>query len=96
MSRQAKALSTLLRVCSNLEGTNVEWKRVQLSVFVTGSGLISASTDQPLPLRSVVYSRRLTAFMPGFSIQVAQGFDSPAQLRSFLSLPFDCFNTFPL
>jgi|HubBroStandDraft_1064217.scaffolds.fasta_scaffold01034_2 alpha-L-fucosidase 2 len=41
--------------------------QVQLSVFVDWeSGLISASTDHPLPLRSVVYSPEVDGFHAGF------------------------------
>ena len=52
-----------------LKGTNVEGGSgtVQLSVFVDWeTGLISASTDQPLPLRSVVYSPEVDGFHAGF------------------------------
>jgi len=40
---------------------------VQLSVFIDReTGLISASTDQPLPLRSVVYSPEVDGFHAGY------------------------------
>jgi hypothetical protein len=52
-----------------LKRTNVESGSgtVQLFVFVDWeTGLISASTDQPLPLRSVVYSPEVDGFHAGF------------------------------
>ena len=50
--------------CTNVENEN---SRVQLFVFVDWeTGLISASTDQALPLRSVRYSPEVDGFHAGF------------------------------
>jgi hypothetical protein len=60
----AMGLFTLTLKPTNVENGNAT---VQLSVFVDwDSGLISASTDQPLPLRSVVYSPEIDGFHAGF------------------------------
>jgi alpha-L-fucosidase 2 len=67
-SRHALDLATGLFTLT-LQRTGVEGGSgtVQLSVFVDWeTGLISASTDQPLPLRSVVYSPEVDGFHAGF------------------------------
>jgi alpha-L-fucosidase 2 len=59
----ATGLFTLSLKRTNVEGGS---DTVQLSVFVDWeTGLISASTDQPLPLRSVVYSPEVDGFHAG-------------------------------
>jgi len=59
----ATGLFTLTLRCTNIENEN---SRVQLFVFVDWeTGLISASTDQALPLRSIVYSPEIDGFHAG-------------------------------
>ena len=59
----ANGLFTVTLRCTNVEA---ESSRVQLSVFVDWeTGLVSASTDQALPLRSLVYSPQADGFHTG-------------------------------
>ena len=59
----ATGLFTLTLRCTNFEN---ESNRVQLSVFVDWeTGLVSASTDQALPMRSIVYSPEVDGFHAG-------------------------------
>ena len=60
----ATGLFTLKLRLTNLDNKS---SQVQLSVFVDWeTGLVSASSDQPLPLRSVVYSPEIDGFHAGF------------------------------
>src|SRR5713101_964820 len=59
----ATGLFTLTLRCRNVKNEN---SRVQLFVFVDWeTGLISASTDQALPVRSIVYSPEIDGFHAG-------------------------------
>jgi hypothetical protein len=74
----ATGLFTLTLRCTNFEN---ESTRVQLSVFVDWeTGLVSASTDQALPLRSIVYSPEVDGFHTG-------PFESGKSKDSFELLP---------
>src|SRR5579864_1370867 len=74
----ASGLFTLTLRCTNVENEN---SRVQLLVFVDWeTGLISASTDQALPLRSIVYSPEIDGFHTG-------PFESGKSKEAFEPLP---------
>ena len=74
----ATGLFTLTLRCTNFEDENT---RVQLSVFVDWeTGLVSASTDQALPLRSIAYSPEVDGFHTG-------AFESCKSKDSFELLP---------
>src|SRR5882724_2207117 len=96
----ATGLFTLTLRCTNFED---ESSRVQLSVFVDWeTGLVSASTDQALPLRSIAYSPEVDGFHTG-PFESGKGKDSfellPSPETSSAIFPdfaeFSSFQHFP-